>query len=103
LGGEHELVQGHYCQGNYYQGQLFSVRRYLRREWRSAHRPRWRRHSRTIAAPTDRGSLSDFSNEERSHLQIDGRAMTLAKRLALSGSRYSGDDVTLKIGRGQHA
>jgi len=25
--------------------------------------------------------------------------MTLAKRLALSGSRYSGDGVTLKIGR----
>jgi membrane-bound inhibitor of C-type lysozyme len=40
-----------------------------------------------------------FEYDKRAHLQIDGRAMTLAKRLALSGSRYSGDGVTLKIGR----
>jgi hypothetical protein len=30
-------------------------------------------------------------------MQIDGRPVTLAKRLALSGSRYSGGGVTLKI------
>ena len=40
-----------------------------------------------------------FQYDKRAHLQIDGRAVTLAKRLALSGSRYSGDGVTLKIGR----
>jgi membrane-bound inhibitor of C-type lysozyme len=40
-----------------------------------------------------------FEYDKRAHLQIDGRAVTLAKRLALSGSRYSGDGVTLKIGR----
>jgi membrane-bound inhibitor of C-type lysozyme len=40
-----------------------------------------------------------FEYDKRAHLQIDGRAVTLARRLALSGSRYSGDGVTLKIGR----
>jgi hypothetical protein len=32
-------------------------------------------------------------------MQIDGREVTLAKRLALTGSRYSGSDVTLQIGK----
>ena len=45
-----------------------------------------------------RNSSSDFSSTiKRAHLQIDGKAVTLAKRLALSGSRYSGGGVTLKI------
>ena len=38
-----------------------------------------------------------FEYDSRAHLQIDGRAVTLAKRLTLSGSRYSGSGVTLKI------
>jgi membrane-bound inhibitor of C-type lysozyme len=38
-----------------------------------------------------------FEYDRRAHIQIDGRAVTLAKRLALSGSRYSGGGVTLKI------
>jgi membrane-bound inhibitor of C-type lysozyme len=38
-----------------------------------------------------------FEYDKRAFLQIDGRAVTLARRLALSGSRYSGDGVTLKI------
>jgi membrane-bound inhibitor of C-type lysozyme len=38
-----------------------------------------------------------FEYDSRAHLQIDGRAVTLAKRLTLSGSRYSGGGVTLKI------
>jgi membrane-bound inhibitor of C-type lysozyme len=37
--------------------------------------------------------------DPRAHLQIDGRAVTLGKRFALSGSRYSGGGVTLKIGK----
>ena len=40
-----------------------------------------------------------FKPDKRAHLQIDGRAVTLAKRLALSGSRYSGGGVTLKIAK----
>ena len=31
--------------------------------------------------------------------RLDGKAVTLVKRLALSGSRYSGSGVTLKITR----
>ena len=38
-----------------------------------------------------------FEYDTRAHLQIDGRAVTLGRRLALSGSRYSGGGVTLKI------
>ncbi len=38
-----------------------------------------------------------FKYDSRAHLQIDGRAVTLAKRLAFSGSRYSGGGVTLVI------
>jgi membrane-bound inhibitor of C-type lysozyme len=38
-----------------------------------------------------------FQPDSRAHLQIDGKAVTLGKRLALSGSRYTGGGVTLKI------
>ena len=38
-----------------------------------------------------------FGYDPRAHLQIDGKSVTLAKRVALSGSRYSGGGVTLKI------
>ncbi|MEA2908059.1 MAG: hypothetical protein QOJ15_140 [Bradyrhizobium sp.] len=38
-----------------------------------------------------------FEYDQRAHLQIDGRAVTLGRRLSLSGSRYSGGGVTLKI------
>jgi membrane-bound inhibitor of C-type lysozyme len=40
-----------------------------------------------------------YDRDSRAYLQIDGRAVTLAKRLNWSGSRYSGDGVTLTIGR----
>ena len=40
-----------------------------------------------------------FPVQFRAHLQLDGKAVTLAKRLALSGSRYSGSGVTLRITR----
>ena len=38
-----------------------------------------------------------FQPDPRAHLQLDGKAVTLAKRLALSGSHYTGSGVTLKI------
>jgi membrane-bound inhibitor of C-type lysozyme len=38
-----------------------------------------------------------FEHDTRAYLQVDGRAVTLGRRLALSGSRYSGGGVTLKI------
>jgi membrane-bound inhibitor of C-type lysozyme len=41
-----------------------------------------------------------FKYDSRAHLQIDGRAVTLAKRLAVSGSHYSGGGVTLVFTKG---
>lgn len=41
-----------------------------------------------------------FQYDSRAHLQLDGKSATLGKRLALSGSRYSGSGVTLKITKG---
>jgi membrane-bound inhibitor of C-type lysozyme len=38
-----------------------------------------------------------FKYDSRAYLQIDGRAVTLARGLALSGSRYSGRGVTLRM------
>jgi membrane-bound inhibitor of C-type lysozyme len=38
-----------------------------------------------------------YDHDSRAHLQIDGRAVTLARRFAFSGARYSGSGVTLKI------
>jgi membrane-bound inhibitor of C-type lysozyme len=38
-----------------------------------------------------------FEYDTRAHLQIDGRAVTLARRFGLSGPHYSGGGVTLKI------
>ncbi len=40
-----------------------------------------------------------YQYDTRAHLQIDGGAVTLAKRFAISGARYSGEGVTLKITR----
>jgi membrane-bound inhibitor of C-type lysozyme len=39
--------------------------------------------------------LAFYPNDKRAYLQIDGRAVTLQKRLALSGRRYSGSGVSL--------
>jgi membrane-bound inhibitor of C-type lysozyme len=40
-----------------------------------------------------------YAYDTHAYVQIDGRAVTLAKRLALSGSRYSGGDVTLNMSK----
>src|SRR3954447_25235128 len=39
------------------------------------------------------------SDPKRAHLQIDGRAVALRKRLALSGARYTGGGITLSISK----
>ena len=44
-----------------------------------------------------------FQYDSRAHLQLDGKAVTLVKRLALSGSRYSGSGVTLEDHKGRSA
>ena len=38
-----------------------------------------------------------YPYDSRAYLQLDGRAVTLKKRLTLSGARYSGSGVTLVI------
>jgi membrane-bound inhibitor of C-type lysozyme len=38
-----------------------------------------------------------YRYDSRAYLQIDGRPVTLQKRLAFSGARYSGGGVTLVI------
>jgi membrane-bound inhibitor of C-type lysozyme len=41
--------------------------------------------------------LAFFEGDKRAHLQLDGRAITLSKRISLSGSRYSKGDISLRI------
>ena len=38
-----------------------------------------------------------FEYDKRAHMQVDGKAVTLQKRLALTGSRYSGGGATLRV------
>lgn len=38
-----------------------------------------------------------FQYDKRAHMQVDGKAVTLEKRVALTGSRYSGGGVTLRV------
>jgi membrane-bound inhibitor of C-type lysozyme len=38
-----------------------------------------------------------FAYDRRAFLQIDGQAVTLNRRVTLSGARYSGSGITLKI------
>ena len=41
--------------------------------------------------------LGFFQYDTRAYLELDGGPVTLTKRFALSGTRYSGRGVTLKI------
>ena len=38
-----------------------------------------------------------FEYDQRAHLQIDGKAVTLGRRVALTGAHYAGGGITLKI------
>jgi membrane-bound inhibitor of C-type lysozyme len=38
-----------------------------------------------------------YPDDNRAHVQIDGREVTLKKRLAISGARYSNGGVSLQI------
>lgn len=40
-----------------------------------------------------------YDDDNRAFLQIDGEPVTLAKRLTVSGARYSGAGITLRIDR----
>lgn len=41
-----------------------------------------------------------FYGDKRAHLQLDGKAVTLTRRLSLTDTRYKGGGVTLEISRG---
>ena len=41
--------------------------------------------------------LALYEGDKRAHLQLDGKAITLSKRISLSGSRYAKGDITLRI------
>jgi membrane-bound inhibitor of C-type lysozyme len=43
--------------------------------------------------------LAFFEGDKRAHLQLDGRAITLPKRISLSGSRYAKGDISLRISK----
>jgi membrane-bound inhibitor of C-type lysozyme len=38
-----------------------------------------------------------YEGDKRAHMQLDGKAITLPKRISLSGSRYAKGDITLRI------
>ncbi len=40
-----------------------------------------------------------YDYDNRAFVQIDGEPVTLARRLTVSGARYSGAGITLRIGR----
>ncbi|MBR0715903.1 MliC family protein [Bradyrhizobium liaoningense] len=41
-----------------------------------------------------------YDYDKRAFVQIDGTSLPLKKRVTLSGARYSGAGITLKIGKG---
>ncbi len=44
-------------------------------------------------------ALAFYDADSHAHMQLNGKALTLPKRLALSGNRYSAGGVTLRIGK----
>jgi hypothetical protein len=41
--------------------------------------------------------LAFFEGDKRAHLQLDGKAISLPKRISLSGSRYAKGAISLRI------
>ena len=40
-----------------------------------------------------------YEGDSRAHLQLDGKAITLPKRMSMSGSRYAKGGITLRIAK----
>ena len=74
-------------------------RRYAPRRWQPRRRPRSRSRAFRNYRCADGAQfiVGFFQYDSRAHLQLDGKALTLPKRVALSGSRYQGKGVTLRI------
>jgi membrane-bound inhibitor of C-type lysozyme len=43
--------------------------------------------------------LAFFADDPSAHVQLDGKAVALAHRVSVSGSRYVKDDITLRIAK----
>jgi membrane-bound inhibitor of C-type lysozyme len=41
-----------------------------------------------------------FAGERSAHVQLDGKAILLPRRVSLSGTRYAKGDITLRIAKG---
>jgi membrane-bound inhibitor of C-type lysozyme len=41
--------------------------------------------------------LALYEYDRRAHVQLDGKAVALSKRVSLSGTRYAKGDITLRI------
>jgi membrane-bound inhibitor of C-type lysozyme len=44
--------------------------------------------------------LGLFAGDRSAHLQLDGKAILLPRRVSLSGTRYAKGDITLRIAKG---
>jgi len=44
-------------------------------------------------------ALAFYDGDSHAHMQLNGKALSLPKRLSLSGSRYSQGGVTLRVGK----
>jgi membrane-bound inhibitor of C-type lysozyme len=42
-------------------------------------------------------AVAFFQGDRRAHVQLDGKALALARRVSLSGARYVSGDITLRI------
>ena len=45
-------------------------------------------------------ALAFYEADTHAHIQLNGKAISLPKRLSLSGARYSAGGITLRIGKG---
>ena len=41
--------------------------------------------------------LAIYEGDKRAHLQLDGKAVALQRRMSFAGSRYAKGDITLRI------
>jgi hypothetical protein len=61
--------------------------------------PAWTQTFQNGCADGSKFIVGFYAYDKRAHIQVDGRAVTLARRLTLSGARYAAADVTLRMTR----
>jgi membrane-bound inhibitor of C-type lysozyme len=78
---------------------LFSRQHHLLREVQRSRLRHWRTFQNYRCADGTQFIVGFYRYDSRAYLQVDGTAVTLPRRPTLSGSRYSGSGVTLKISK----